>query len=153
MTTPGAIEVETVPHDDAGLTALLAEAHAEARRRYPELEGVKRGKLTPDIVFVVARRDGMPVGCCAVQPEGPRLHELKRMFVVPAARGSGIADELLAAVERIAADAGSTVLRLETGTRQPEAIRFYERSGFAAIPRYPPYLDDPFARCYAKSLI
>ena len=48
--------------------------------------------------------------------------EIKRMYVVPAARGRGLARAMLAHLERTAGEAGARAMVLETGTAQPEAI-------------------------------
>ena len=45
-----------------------------------------------------------------------------------------------------------TLLRLETGIHQPEAIGLYERMGFYHIPPFGPYTEDPLSRCYEKRL-
>jgi putative acetyltransferase len=45
-----------------------------------------------------------------------------------------------------------TVLRLETGIYQGEAIGLYEAFGFRQIPPFPPYRQDPLSRCYEMTL-
>jgi putative acetyltransferase len=136
------------------LLALLAQADAEFVTRYPELNGQRRGPVLGDARFLVARSDGVAVGCVALQeggePAGAGCYELKRMFVVPQARGTGAADVLMRHAEMLAIRIGAQMLCLETGERQPEAARLVERHGYARIAPYPPYLDDPFARCYGK---
>jgi putative acetyltransferase len=62
------------------------------------------------------------------------------MYVREAARGEGIAQHLLAHIEAVTRDAGISILRLETGVRQPAAIRLYERAGFRGCPAFGPYL-------------
>ena len=52
------------------------------------------------------------------------------MYVRDAARGQGVADAILARIEAEVRHAGLSVLRLETGTRQIAAMRFYARIGF-----------------------
>lgn len=42
-------------------------------------------------------------------------------------------------------------LKLETGTAQPEAMRFYEREGYGRIENFGPYEGEPLSVCYAKS--
>ena len=49
------------------------------------------------------------------------------------------AGRALPASARLARDLGTAQIVLETGVRQPEAVRFYEREGFTEIPRYPPW--------------
>lgn len=105
---------------------------------------------------MIAHMDRVVSGCCGLQRSGVASYgssfEVKRLFVVPQARGSGAADALMNAVEELTAKLAGDVLCLETGIRQPEAIRFALRRGFAPVDPFPPYIDDPFARCFAKSL-
>jgi len=82
-----------------------------------------------------------------------RTAEVKRMYVVPAARGRGLAREILAHLEATAAAAGAEAIILETGLRQPEAMALYESSGYLPIPAFGYYKDSPLNRCYAKSLL
>ena len=42
--------------------------------------------------------------------------------------------------------------RPETGNRQTEAIALYVSKGFAPIPRYGPFVDDPRSVCFEKRL-
>lgn len=112
----------------------------------------------PGVRLFVARRDGAAVGIAAlvlVEPSAGITEgaaELKRMFVAPEARGAGVATALLVAVERAAAEAGATRLVLETGPRQPAAIALYEKHGYARIPNFGPYINDPLSLCFAKDL-
>lgn len=59
---------------------------------------------------------------------------------------------LLAALDQEARRLGYRALRLETGHLQPEAIGLYTSAGFAPIPCYGPYVDDPRSRCFEKAL-
>ncbi|HEX6151506.1 GNAT family N-acetyltransferase [Nocardioides sp.] len=78
--------------------------------------------------------------------------EIKRMFVVPEARGRGHARTVLAHLERTAAAAGARAMVLETGTAQPEAIALYESSGYTRIERFGHYRWSPENRCFGKLL-
>jgi putative acetyltransferase len=102
--------------------------------------------------FLVARQDDLAVGCGAVRRISPTTAEVKRMFVTAAARGSGVGGRILAELEAWAGAAGMTRLVLEAGDRQAEAIRFYERSGFVAIPCFGEYAKASLSRCYEKVL-
>jgi GNAT superfamily N-acetyltransferase len=103
-------------------------------------------------VFVVVRDDGRPVGCGALRPLDDSSAEIKRMYVEPGSRGTGAAVAVLRALERRAAARGWVMLMLETGRRQPEAIRFYEREGYRQTEPFGPYADEPGALCYMRSL-
>lgn len=95
------------------------------------------------VLFAVARNDaGEAVGCGAIVVE-PDYGELKRMYVRPAQRGQGIAQRLLACLEAAAQERGCRAFALETGFRQPEAIRFYEQAGYVRCGPFGDYTDDP----------
>lgn len=94
----------------------------------------------PHIRFYVANLDGAPVGCGAFALFAGYA-EVKRMFTKPAARGNGVARALLSHIERDVRDTGFTMLRLETGIFQPEAIRLYEAYGFRRCDAFGPYCD------------
>lgn len=79
--------------------------------------------------------------------------EIKRMYVVPEARGAGHARAMLAALEASATQAGIEALVLETGLRQPEAIALYQSSGYVPIPGFGHYLGSPLSRCFGKLLL
>lgn len=81
-----------------------------------------------------------------------RTAEVKRMYVVPSARGRGLARRVLAHLERSAAEAGAEAMVLETGLAQPEAIALYESSGYTRIPSFGLYKDAPLNRCFGKRL-
>lgn len=109
-------------------------------------------------VFLVARADdGRPVACGGLRPvddavAGPGTVEVKRMYVVPEARGSGVATGLLRALEDAARERGMRQVVLETGVLQPDAIRFYEREGYSSIPLFGPYVGSAESRCFARGL-
>jgi GNAT superfamily N-acetyltransferase len=90
----------------------------------------------PHGAFLVIYEGEQAIGCGAVRRLGPALAEIKRMYVVPAARSRGHARRLLIALEDAARDAGFERVRLDTGTDQPHARALYESAGYAAIPDY-----------------
>lgn len=57
--------------------------------------------------------------------------ELKRIFTAPGHRGKGLAAQIVTALESEALDQGVNIVRLETGLASPEAIRLYEKLGYA----------------------
>ncbi|WP_108261272.1 GNAT family N-acetyltransferase [Mangrovicoccus ximenensis] len=88
------------------------------------------GLAAPDVTFLVARLNGMPVGCVALVDMGG-YGEIKRLFVRTGARGHGIADALMAEAEGHAADLELPEIRLESSTDLAAAERFYRRLGYA----------------------
>jgi GNAT superfamily N-acetyltransferase len=147
------ITIEPVPADDEELGKLRQELRADLSARYPEVGADSDDHLTGGIRFLLLRENGVATGCCALQrndDSGLDGLELKRMYVVPTSRGTGVAGRLLAAAEALAQRLGAPRIYLETGTGQPEAIRFYERSGYTRIPLYAPYVGSPLSVSYEK---
>lgn len=90
----------------------------------------------PSGVFLVARLDGEAVGCGGLRTTTPGIGEIKRMWVAPSARGLGIAQRLLDALERHAVEQRLHAIRLDTNRTLVEARALYERNGYDEIPRY-----------------
>jgi ribosomal protein S18 acetylase RimI-like enzyme len=67
-------------------------------------------------------------------------------------RGRGFGRLILDRLAEHALQNGVTVLRLETGIHQKAAIRLYEQYGFARVPPFGDYWDDPVSLCYEKLL-
>ena len=82
-----------------------------------------------------------------------RTAEVKRMYVVPGARGRGLARRMLVHLEATALAAGAEVMVLETGAQQPEAMALYESCGYVRIPGFGHYAWSPNNRCYARRLL
>ena len=102
---------------------------------------------------VLALEDGVPVGCGAIKGFGPGTMEVKRMFVVPERRGTGVATMVLAELERWAIELGASRCILETGKKQPEAIALYGKNGYSIIANYGQYAGVENSVCFAKVLI
>jgi putative acetyltransferase len=93
-----------------------------------------------------------PVGSIALTPLSDGAAELDVMYVTTGCRGSGVAQGLLAVLERHARAAGITVVRLRAGEPQPEALRFYLAAGFSPIAPFGRWVGDDTARCFEKAL-
>ena len=110
------------------------------------------GMEQPGAAFVIARDGAQPVGCGALRPMSPQIVEVKRMYVKPAARRTGVAREMMRVLEQMARDSGFREIWLETGHPQTAAMQLYESLGYTPIPPYGIYKDDPVSVCYAKQL-
>jgi len=96
----------------------------------------------PNVRFFVARVDGVAVACGGIAfYDG--YAELKRMYSKPAVRGRGVAKAVLRRLEAEARAAGATLLRIETGLYQMDALRFYEGASFRRCGAFGPYADMP----------
>ena len=139
-------------------TALTARLDAELAERYPDLERSRLEQAPAQVaigrgLFLIARVAGEPVGCGALRIIGSTMGEIKRMYVVPAARGKKIGRRLLTELEAYARDDGLCCLVLRTGRRQPEAIRLYIQSGFMHIPSFGGHFDSGIRVRMAKALV
>lgn len=141
----GALVIERIRSATTEARALVGELEAVLSASYrPEsrhglaLEAIFR----PHIHFLIATRDGTLAGCGGVALlDG--FAELKRMYVRPSMRGQGVARALVERLSAVAAGAGNTVLRLETGDAQHAALRFYAREGFARCGAFSEYAGMP----------
>ena len=135
------IELELVPAVTDEVRSLIHELDTELAVAYTreQMHGLTVNSLFQlDVRFFIARIGGAAVGCGAVAFfDG--FAEVKRMYVRPAGRGSGVAQALLAHLEGVARAAGAPWLRLETGVRQPAAVRLYEAAGFRPCSAFGPY--------------
>jgi len=159
------VDIRDEPLDSPVAQQLIAELNAELSRDYkPEerfhslaAEEVAEGAGA----FVVAWLDGEPAGCGAVRMlhapglarESGAVAELKRMYVRPPLRGRGLSRQILTELEARAAALGATTVVLETGVYQPAAIRLYETSGYANVPRFGPYVASPTSVCFEKAVM
>jgi GNAT superfamily N-acetyltransferase len=92
----------------------------------------------PGGAFLLLEEDGAAVACGGLRTldAATRLGEVKRMYVVPAARRRGHARRLLAALEEAATEIGLLRLRLDTNAQQPEALELYAACEYAEIADY-----------------
>jgi len=127
------------------VAGLVAELENEVSPNYgpDQNHGLSLDALfQPHIHFLVVREDGQSVGCGGIAPfDG--FAELKRFYLKPVMRGRGVADAILRRLGDIAAAEGYKLLRLETGTQQHAALRFYQRSGFERCAAFGPYAAMP----------
>src|SRR5262245_14100661 len=129
------VSVESPYADESKV--LLEELDRDLLTRYPAefIHGVALQELDGGQgFFVLARLNGEAVGCGAVRMLEPGVGEVKRMYVRPSARRRGVARAILGCLEKSSLALGFHALRLETGTRQPEANALYEAQGYRQIP-------------------
>ena len=101
---------------------------------------------------VVAYENEIPVGCGAFKKYEQSVAEIKRMYVRVEKRGQGIAVKILAELETWAKESGFSECVLETGLKQPEAIRLYQKRGYEIIPNYGQYEGIENSVCMRKSI-
>jgi GNAT superfamily N-acetyltransferase len=137
-----AVAVRAVAPDDEAARRLLDEFGAAIAALYP---GWTPGAPPPTDPaefgppggrFLVAYRDGGPIGCGGLRRLDPHSGEIKRLYVAPAARGRGVARRLLDELEAAAREIGYHRVRLDTGAGQPDALALFRGAGYEEIEDY-----------------
>lgn len=149
--------IRAVPWEDAAGDALRTAQQNEISARYgvPDSEPGPKPTAADISVFLVAfdvedGRDPIAVGCGGLRALDSSHGEIKRMYVIPERRGTGISVAILRALEDEARARGWDRVVLETGDRQPDAMRLYEREGYTRIPNFGYYADSELSICYEK---
>jgi GNAT superfamily N-acetyltransferase len=149
------LDLREEPYDGPVAQQLIAAVQAEYVVRYggPDETPVDGQEfVSPGGLFLVGYLDGQPVATGAFRRHADGELEIKRMYVVPEARGRGLSRVMLAALEDRARARGASRVVLETGHRQPEAISLYESSGYERIPGFGHYACEPLSVSFAKRL-
>ncbi|MER6840423.1 GNAT family N-acetyltransferase [Streptomyces platensis] len=158
------MEIRPVPYDHPDAVTLDALVQQEYARRYgddgditplaPEMFAPPRG------MYLIAYDGDRPVATGGWRRQEDTAEgyavgdaEIKRMFVVPEARGRGLARRILAALEADARAAGRSRMVLETGIKQPEALELYASCGYALVEKFGLYRTYDDSRCMAKALV
>jgi putative acetyltransferase len=96
--------------------------------------------------------DGSDVACGGLCRYDDETGEIRRMYIAPDRRGTGLSRLVLDALESEARRLGYARVRLETGVNQRAAIALYASSGYEPIQRYGPYVDGELSVCFEKNL-
>jgi putative acetyltransferase len=119
----------------------------ESRHAYSVDKLVSEG-----VAFFVTRYENKPAGCGGLKLFGGEYGEIKRMYVRPVYRGLGLGKAMLTRLAEYARERQVSLLRLETGIYQTEAIGLYEAFGFQRRPPFGEYKDDPLSVYYEKAV-
>jgi GNAT superfamily N-acetyltransferase len=144
-----------VGYDDPVARGLVAAVQQEYVTRYggPDEAVVDPDEFEPPAgLFLVAEVDGLAAGCGAWRVHAAGVVEVKRVYVAPAFRRRGLAQLLMAELERTAAAAGHRAVVLNSGDRQPEALALYTALGYSPVAGYGVYADAPGAVFLGKDL-
>lgn len=153
MTT---LELREDSYDSPVAQDLISAVQAEYVVRYgnPDETPVDPAEFAPpNGLFLVGYLDGVAVATGAFRRHAEDEMEIKRMYVVPEARGKGLSRVMLAALEDRARLAGASRIVLETGNLQPEAISLYASSGYERIPGFGHYACEPESISFEKKLV
>lgn len=142
-------------HPDAW--RLLGAFHAEQVDRYGFADPVdlNSSEYTPPRgVFAVACQGGQPVGCGGYRwfDRAVWTVEVKKLYLVPGARGLGAGRALLTWLEHHAIAAGARRAILETGVRNTAALRLFTTAGYEPAEPYVAGRDPEINRAFARAL-
>lgn len=101
---------------------------------------------------VVLYKNDKPVGCGAIKEYDEHTMEVKRMFVDPTQRGKGLATAVLLELEKWAKELGYKKCILETGKKQTDAVRLYEKNNYLLMENYGQYAGVEYSLCFEKKL-
>jgi DNA-binding MarR family transcriptional regulator/predicted GNAT family N-acyltransferase len=143
------VEIVVVPPQEAEARWCLDHYFEELAVRFENGFDPHAGKTLSDAemtppngFFLLARRDGQPIGCAALVRLDAETAEIKRMWTAPSARGQGVARRMLGELDKVARKKGYRKLRLDTNRALTEAHALYRRQGFVETARYN---DNPYA--------
>jgi GNAT superfamily N-acetyltransferase len=153
----GVIESRTVPSNEPPATELVAAMVDEVSELYGRIDVPGAPTATPEDLsaqrggaFLVVYEDGVAIAGGGLKRLDDIACEIKRMYVVPPARGRGHASTLLQALEDEARRLGYAIARLDTGEHQPAAQAMYERAGYAPIGNFNA---NPFASFWGEKAL
>lgn len=146
MFEPIQIQAFSEPCELAELRALLTEYARSLnidlcfQNFEAELTALPGDYAPPRGTLMLARARNELVGCCALRPldtvDYPNACEMKRLYVRPALRGSGIGRRLAEAVMEAAQQAGYATMLLDTLSEMETARAMYQDLGFTEVPPY-----------------
>jgi drug/metabolite transporter (DMT)-like permease/GNAT superfamily N-acetyltransferase len=141
MATATEREVRPLSTSDPTAATLLNAYAAEIESRFVDrpacrVETIADEYVEPGGTFLVVYEDGEAIACGGIRALDDGAAELKRMYVVPDARGRGVGAELLARLEDEARRLGYRRLRLDTASQLKEAQALYRGAGYAEVPDY-----------------
>ncbi len=159
---PGQLSIIAVSYDDERVRTLVERVQQEYVQRYggPDETVIEAAMFeAPGGRFFVAERVGEPLAMGGWRSRSDvsdlgatSAAEVKRMYVVPEARRTGLARVVLRVLEDSAREAGHDLLVLETGMRQPEAIDLYESAGYVPVTPFGFYKEHELSRYYGRRL-
>lgn len=147
-------KIKRTDSDDSDFQKLVVELDKDLAIRDGEDHAffAQFNKIAAIKHVVVAYEAGDAVGCGAIKEYEENVMEVKRMFVPLEKRGKGIASIVLGELESWAKELGYQKCILETGKKQPEAIRLYQKNNYTTIKNYGQYADVESSVCFEKLL-
>jgi putative acetyltransferase len=139
------------------IRALIATLDAWQGQLYPQesnhLLELTEIPVSTLILLAIQHHSGEAIGCGAVVLDGKGAGEMKRVYIDERHRGQKLGEMLIESLEKAALSRGCHTLRLETGIKQPAAVKLYTRCGYQQRSAFAPYEDDPLSIFMEKGLV
>lgn len=152
---PEPLDLREEAYDSPVAQTLIAQVQQEYVARYgsPDESPVDPGEFAPPAgLFLVGYVGTTPAATGGLRRLDEETVEIKRMYVVDVFRGRGYARVVLARLEELADSLGARRVVLETGSRQPEAVRLYESTGYERIDGFGHYAGHELSLSFGKLL-
>ena len=148
------LRLQRTNSDDPSFHQLVQLLDKELWAQYEEemKNYAPHNKIEDNKNVVIAYLNDSAVGCGCFKKFDEMSVEIKRMFVEKSFRGKRIGEAVLKELEHWAKESSYSFTVLETGTKQVEAIRLYERCGYLRTENYGPYVDLQYSVCMRKEL-
>ena len=118
------------------ITTVCFEFFGQAPVDFEDMDDIQRQYSGADGIFLVLVDDGKIVGTGAIRRLDTTTCELKRMWFLKPYRGQGLGRKMAQRLLSFAQASGYKKVRLDTGQKQEQAVRLYQRLGFYFIERY-----------------
>jgi len=126
----------------------LAERDGDEHAFYDQFNKISQIKYV-----IVLYKNEKPIACGAIKEYKTDSAEVKRMYTLPEERNKGLATTVLTELESWASELNFKRCILETGKKQKEAIKLYERNGYQLTANYGQYENIENSLCFEKNLI
>ena len=148
------VRIVKTTSENTDFVNLIAALDKSLWERYPELKSDYWGnnilEINPNVVILYLEEKA--VGCGCFKKYDKNTIEIKRMFVSPEVRGMGLAQTILIELESWASSLGYSSSVLETLYKQKEAIALYQKTGYAIVENYEPYVGLENSICMRKQI-
>lgn len=148
------IQIKRTSSDNSDFQKLIIQLDSELRIRDGDDHSfyAQFNKVDNIRNVVIYYHNHVAVGCGAFKRYDHKTVEIKRMFVIQEFRNKGIGAEILKELELWATELNFDECILETGKKQPEAIKLYQKSGYSLISNYGQYANVENSVCMKKSI-
>ncbi|MCP4975479.1 MAG: GNAT family N-acetyltransferase [Maribacter sp.] len=146
------IEIVRTSSENQDFIALVAKLDADLAVRDGDDHAFYHQFNNIDVIKhgIVLYENQEPVGCGAIKEFDSKSMEIKRMYTTPKNRGKGFATRILSELEKWTEELFFERCVLETGKRQPEAIKLYTKNGYNKIANFGPYNGIENSVCFEK---